>query len=119
MKMTMKISSTPTGPGEDYFLPAEKLLQGNPKQTLWMQYTDASQAFSVGFWRSEVGKWNIRYTEEEYCHMLEGRSVVTAADGTSVTVQAGDSFVIPAGFTGTWEVLETSTKRFVIYEEKS
>jgi uncharacterized cupin superfamily protein len=58
----------------------------------------------------------ISYTEEEYCHMLEGTSIITHADGTSVRVTAGESFVIPVGFAGAWEVVETTTKRFVIYE---
>jgi uncharacterized protein len=29
-------------------------------------------------------------------------------------VSAGDSFVLRPGFTGTWEVLETTTKLYVI-----
>jgi uncharacterized cupin superfamily protein len=33
-----------------------------------------------------------------------------------VTVGAGDSFVVPRGFVGTWEVVATTTKRFVIHE---
>ena len=103
-------------PQEDYFLPAEKLISGNPKQTVWMHYTDPTQQFFVGVWRSEPGKWRIAYTEQEYCHLLEGRSIVTDAEGLAVSLVAGDSFVIPRGFIGTWEVVETTTKRFVIYE---
>lgn len=105
------------GPGEEYFVAAEKLITGNPKQTLWMQYTDASGQFMVGFWRSQVGKWKIAYTEEEYCTMLSGISVVTHSDGTAMTVRAGDSFVIPRGFVGTWEVVEETTKRFVMVDK--
>ena len=102
--------------GEEYYLPPEKLLRGNPKQTAWIHYTDVSGKFSAGIWRSEPGKWNIAYSEEEYCHILEGLSIVTEAGGSAVTVSPGESFVIPRGFTGTWEVVETTTKRFVIYE---
>jgi uncharacterized cupin superfamily protein len=105
--------------GEDYYLAAEKLIEGNPKQTLWMQYTDPSEQFFAGIWRSEPGKWRIAYSEEEYCHMQEGVSVITDETGAAVTVKAGESFVIPRGFVGTWEVVETSTKRFVIYESAS
>lgn len=104
------------GTPEDSFLPPEKLLVGNPRQTVWMHYTDPTRQFCTGLWRSEPGKWRIAYTEEEYCHMLDGRSVITDDRGHAVTVTAGDSFVIPRGFAGTWEVIETSTKRFVIYE---
>ena len=106
----------PSTPGETYFLPAEKLLEGNPRQTLWMQYTDSSQQFLAGVWRSEPGKWRVAYTEEEVCHMLEGRSILIGDDGVATVVVAGERFVVPRGFTGTWEVVETTTKHFVIYE---
>jgi len=105
--------------GEDYTLPAGKLVRGNPKQTAATQYTDPSGQFFVGVWRSEPGKWNIAYTEEEFCQMLEGVSIVTSAAGEALTLRPGDSFVIPRGFVGTWEVVETTTKRFVIYEAKA
>ncbi len=80
-----------------------------------MHYTDPSGQFMAGIWHSERGRWNILYTEEEYCRMLEGVSVITDHAGLPITVRAGDEFVIPAGFRGTWEVLEPTRKRFVIY----
>lgn len=103
--------------GDEYYLAPEKLMEGNPRQAVWIHYTDPSKQFVVGIWRSEPGKWKISYTEEEYCHMLEGMSIITDQAGLSVTVKPGESFVVPRGFVGTWEVVETSTKRFVIYEE--
>ena len=106
-------------PGKEaYYLPAAKLIHGNPKQTIWASYTDPSGQFMVGTWRGERGKWRVTYTEEEYCHMLEGVSILTNLNGDQTTVKAGDSFVVPKGFEGTWEVVEPSTKRFVIYEAK-
>ena len=101
---------------EEYFLPVEKLIAGNPKQTIWPHYTDTSQKFSTGIWQSEVGKWRINYTEEEFCQILEGMSVITDAAGSAATVCAGESFVIPSGFVGTWEVIEKTKKIYVIYE---
>lgn len=110
----LRIDALPAA--EESYLPAEKLLAGNPKQTVWIHHTDPTGQFIVGVWRSEPGKWRIHYTENEYCHMLEGRSVITDAAGVGVEVNAGDSFVIPSGFVGTWEVVATTTKRFVIHE---
>ncbi len=105
-----------SGSGEEYFVPPEKRVRGNPKQTLWMHYTDDSGKFMTGIWHSEVGSWNILCTEEEFCQVLEGESVITDAGGTAATVVAGDEFVIPKGFAGTWEVVKPTRKRFVIYE---
>jgi len=109
-------SAADLGAGEDYFLAPEKLLQGNPRQTVWLQYTDGSGRFMAGIWHSERGRWKILYTEEEYCQVLEGLSVITDEAGIALTVGAGEEFVIPAGFSGTWEVVEPTRKRFVIYE---
>ncbi|MFO6421201.1 cupin domain-containing protein [Hylemonella sp. W303a] len=118
----MRLRSAPDIAGadasEDYFLAPEKLITGNPKQTLWMHYTDPTKQYFVGVWRSEPGKWRVHYTEEEYCRMLDGVSIITDEWGQAVTVRAGDEFVVPRGFVGTWEVVETTTKRFVIYEKK-
>ena len=35
--------------------------------------------------------------------MLEGISIVTDDSGHAVTLKAGDSFVLPRDFSGTWE----------------
>ena len=48
--------------------------------------------------------------------MAAGRSRLIAADGTVTEVQAGDEFVIPRGFEGTWEVLVCTRKSYVIFE---
>jgi uncharacterized cupin superfamily protein len=117
--MKIQIVAPLAGEREDYFLPADKLIVGNPQQTVWMKYTDATSKFFVGTWSSEIGKWNISYTEEEYCELLEGRSVITDESGHSVTVSKGDTFVIPRGFVGTWEVVSPTKKKFVIYEAGS
>jgi len=71
-----KIAAADPVAAEEYFLPPQKLLQGNPRQTVWMHYTDPSAKFMVGIWHSERGRWTILYTEEEFCRILEGVSVL-------------------------------------------
>ena len=104
---------------KDYFLAPERLVSGNPQLTLWETFVDPTKNFSVGVWRGEVGTWNIAYKKDEYCEILEGKSVLTDRNGTSVTVAQGDRFVIPKGYTGTWEVLEATKKIYASYEPKN
>ena len=111
-----RFGATDETAGVVYFVPAERVLRGNPQQTVWLHYTDGSGKFMAGIWHSERGCWRILYTEEEYCQVLEGVSVITDQAGVAVTVRAGEEFVIPAGFIGTWDVVEPTRKRFVIYE---
>lgn len=40
---------------------------------------------------------------DEYVHLLDGALILTDADGETYEFRAGDSLVIPKGFTGTWE----------------
>lgn len=104
---------------EHYYLAPEKLIAGNPRQTLLLEYSDSTGVFHVGTWSSEPGKWKVHYTEEEECHILEGVSIIEGQDGSVLTVLAGDRFVIPRGFIGTWQVVETTRKTFVMYEQDS
>ncbi len=40
--------------------------------------------------------------------------MITEDGGAARTVRAGDSFILRPGFAGTWEVLETTRKEYVI-----
>ncbi len=43
-----------------------------------------------------------------------GHSILTDAAGVETHLRAGDSWVIRPGFAGTWEVVETTLKDYVI-----
>jgi uncharacterized cupin superfamily protein len=116
---SIKPVSEQAGERKDYFLAAERLVEGNPQLSLWENYADTSGNFSVGIWQGDVGTWNIAYKKDEYCEILEGRSVLTDVAGLSRTVVKGDRFVIPKGFTGTWRVVEKTKKIYASYEPRS
>lgn len=92
----------------------EKIIEGSPKFTTWLAETRDDERQYTGVWQSTPGKWRISYDEWEFCSILEGKSRLTAKDGTVVEVAAGDSFVLQPGFEGSWEVIETTKKLFVI-----
>ena len=90
----------------------DRLISGDPVFTTWN--LEEREGLYCGIWQSTPGKWRIQYDEWEYCHILSGTSVLTEDGGTARTVTAGDSFILRPGFSGTWEVLETTTKDYVI-----
>ncbi len=90
----------------------EKLIAGDPVFTTWN--IEERDGLYAGIWQATPGKWRISYDEWEYFHMIAGVSVITSDDGTAVTLRAGDSFVIRPGFSGTWDVVETTIKDYVI-----
>ena len=111
--------STATVAEEVSSLPPDRLLAGNPVQSVRNLFADPTGQFFVGIWSSTPGLWRIRYTESEFCHLLSGVVRLTHADGTSWSFGAGASFIVPSGFTGTWEVLEPAKKLYAIFEAKA
>ena len=91
---------------------ADRLVSGDPLHRTW-NLEDRDGLF-CGIWDSTPGAWRVVYDEWEYCRILSGRSVLTGDDGSRLEVGPGDSFVIPPGFTGVWEVIETTRKDYVI-----
>jgi len=103
---------------ERYRPAAEKILKGEPDQAVYNHYSSPCGQFAAGVWEGEVGQWTVSYTEHEYCEIVQGVSVLRDQEGNAKTLRAGDRFVIPAGFKGTWEVLEPCRKIYVLFEQK-
>ncbi len=96
-------------------MPAERCLKGQPQQTLWNLFQDNSKQMLSGVWECSEGKWQADYSSKsEFCHILAGKVVLTDASGHESSFCTGDSFVIPSGFDGTWEVIEPVRKLYVI-----
>jgi hypothetical protein len=95
-----------------------KLLAGNPQPTVDHRYSDDTEQFHCGMWGSAPGRWRIHYTEHEFCHLLFGRVQLVSDDGEVFEYQGGDAFVIPAGFSGTWETIESCRKHYALFEPK-
>ncbi len=89
-----------------------KVIAGDPVHTTWN--AEERDGLYCGVWQSTPGTWRISYDEWEFCHILSGVSVLTEDGGEARTVKAGDAFVIRPGFKGTWQVIETTRKEYVI-----
>jgi uncharacterized cupin superfamily protein len=94
------------------------VISGDPTTRLQNYFTDDTAQFYSGIWESSPGKWRVSYSESEFCGILSGRVILTAADGKAQEFKAGDAFVIPAGFEGTWETLEPVRKWYAIFEAR-
>jgi uncharacterized cupin superfamily protein len=98
---------------------ADRLVAGDPRQQIANHFSDTTQQFHSGTWSSSVGKWRIRYTESEFCCLTRGRVALENLEGERWVFGPHTGFVVPAGFEGTWEVLEPSTKFYAIFEART
>lgn len=90
----------------------DRLIAGNPVHRTW-NHEDFDGLYA-GTWESTPGTWRVVYDEWEYVRILEGHSILTGEDGSVQHLRAGDRAVIRPGFRGTWEVVETTRKDYVI-----
>lgn len=93
---------------------ADRLIAGTPVFRTWTFDARDDDTLYSGVWESTPGKWRVVYDEWEFCSLLSGRSVVTRDGHPPEVLGSGDSFVLEPGFQGTWEVIDTTRKLFVV-----
>ena len=100
---------------EDGAPPADRVIKGAPVTRNWTVEETPDGKTITGVWEATPGAWRIAYDEWEFCSIVSGVSILHE-DGveTPRIVREGDSFVIRPGFTGLWEVVETTRKLYVI-----
>ena len=75
---------------------------------------DGETVARIGLWEADVSKTKlIDYPFTEYVLMISGRLVITNDDGSSQEFTAGDTFVMPKGWTGIWDIQERMKKQMV------
>lgn len=92
----------------------EKVLSGEYKAATWLHFSDEQRGFISGEWEAGACRESFASEQDEFCHILDGHVRLTDDHGNSVHYGPGESFVIPAGFSGVWENIGTVKKLFVI-----
>lgn len=93
----------------------DRVVKGDPTSRTWVLDEAEDGRLVSGVWEATAGAWRISYDEWEFCTIVSGTSILHE-DGVEAphVLRAGDSFVIRPGFTGIWEVVETTRKVFVV-----
>ena len=72
----------------------------------------------VGYWECTPGRFTAtRDGYTEICQILSGRVSVEVDGEAPVTLEAGDTLVMPSGWCGVWVVHETVRKLYVIVDD--
>lgn len=74
-----------------------------------------ADGIQIGVWECTPGGWAIENrADTETVRILVGRARLTNADGSAVELTAGDGLVLPKGWSGRWEILETVRKHYIV-----
>jgi uncharacterized cupin superfamily protein len=78
----------------------------------WTQPTD--EVPGIGVWECTPGAWDVRDARaSEVAVITSGRVRLTGTDGQAAELGPGDTVLLPKGWSGRWEVLETVRKVYV------
>lgn len=91
-----------------------KPVEGSPTMKTYIEHSTKDGKFLTGFWEATPGTYQVTYNVDEMVHMFQGKAVLTEDGGESRTFVGGDTFLVEAGFKGTWKTLETVRKTFAI-----
>ena len=92
----------------------DRVVEGNPNHVTKMHFESPDGNLIAGTWTSTPGKWHAFADRDEFCTILSGHCRLISESGEVQTFKTGDTFLIPNGFQGYWEVVEATTKHFVI-----
>jgi len=92
----------------------DRVVDGDPRHVTKLYFESPDKQLIAGTWTSTPGKWHAFADRDEFCHIVSGHCRLIDADGNAREYRSGEAFLIPNGFRGYWEILETTTKHFVI-----
>ena len=104
-------------PWEDF--PEGEIISGTRKHNGVTLFEDKARGLTAGVWEqgANESRW-IDYPVNEFMTVLEGEVVIVEEDRT-VSIKAGESFIIPKGLRCRWTQPGHVRKFFVIFEDAS
>lgn len=85
--------------------PSDTPIEGAASPRALTAFADPSGRFTAGVWACDAGTLEIRNLAiDEACYLIEGEVTITDLAGNTETFRAGEAFVLPSGFSGTWHM---------------
>ncbi len=95
------------------------IVSGNPRQTNTVVFESPDARYAAGIWTCGVGAFRIDFEHDEFIHLIAGAVTTTDAAGVATSYRAGDAFVAPRGWSGTWTVTEPVKKHYTWYKAET
>lgn len=99
------------------YIAADSVADGVAHERGHMFFTNAAGNVNVVVWECTPCIEEVRdYPFDQCCFVLEGSLTITDQSGHAETFELGDSYVIPRGFNGTWQMTEHYKNYFITVE---
>jgi uncharacterized protein len=85
-------------------IPRAWILEGNPVARNKLLAGSSDDLASTYMWDCTAGRFNWYYDTDEVIHVLEGSVIIEDVAGVRQRLQAGDTFLFPAGSRYDWTV---------------
>ena len=73
---------------------------------------------TCGLWGVDAGRFSCAFDDEgEMVHVVQGRIIATANDGSVVSLGEGDVYTFTPGWAGIWEMPEPMRKFFTTFKQ--
>ncbi len=92
----------------------DRVVEGDPHHETVSHFSSPDGSLLAGTWTSTPGKWHAFTERDEFCYIISGHCQLISDAGEVQDFRTGDAFLIPNGFSGFWNVVETTTKHYVI-----
>jgi uncharacterized cupin superfamily protein len=98
-------------PLNDFAMKGHQIPKGGAREL----FAAATSGLRIGVWEGGPGILRLtNYSHDEYCLMISGEVVITDEAGHTEAFRTGDSFVIPQGFSGVWDMKTKMRKQYVM-----
>jgi uncharacterized cupin superfamily protein len=106
---------TSTAAFENFTLPAEDIVEGNPRTEVAVHYQSADGSVMVGVSRFTEGKYRYRQTADEINYVTSGRMIITSdRDDQTIICTAGSVTRLDRGVVYTKTVVERYEEIYVM-----
>ena len=84
---------------------SDTALEGARDPRAYTAFTDPSGVFTAGVWSCDAGTLRIEdLAVDEACYLIAGEVIISDDRGNTERYVAGDAFLLPRGFVGTWHM---------------
>jgi len=104
-------------PAEEPFIAPEDLIEGSHEPRGEVLFYGEQLIAEVYQDNAATFDYSDPFTFDEFVLILSGKLILTGPDGVSQEYVAGDTLVVPKGFTGTWKMVGNYRELVIIERE--